>query len=122
MSGFLEAIVTLLPADAGGRVRPIAPRDGNYSPSLRSASFDAMTIPIRFIEGPPWIAPGQDGRVVVEIEAAAFDDAGFASGVDLELVEGQRVVGIVTVVRLWRALGSGEWGVGSGSGSVSYRA
>jgi translation elongation factor EF-Tu-like GTPase len=98
VSGFLEAIVTLLPADAGGRVRPIAPRDGNYCPSVRIALQDAA-IPIRVIEGPPWIAPGEDGRVVVEIEA---EHAGFAAGVELELVEGQRVVGILTVVRLWR--------------------
>jgi hypothetical protein len=69
VSAFLEAIVTLLPADAGGRIRPIAPRDGNYCPALRKALQDAPSIPIRFIEGPPWIAPGQDGLVVVEIEA-----------------------------------------------------
>jgi hypothetical protein len=117
--GFLEAIVTLLPADAGGRVRAIAPRDGNYCPSVRTALRDASPIPIRVIEGPPWIAPGQDGRVVVEIEAGAID-RGFASGVELELVEGERVVGILTVVRLW--LGSGFWGVGSGSASASFRA
>jgi hypothetical protein len=100
--GFLEAIVTLLPADAGGRIRPIAPRDGNYCPALRRALPGAPPIPIRFIEGPPWIAPGQEGSVVVAIEAGALDCAGFASGVELELVEGQRVVGILTVVRLWR--------------------
>jgi hypothetical protein len=112
VSGFLEAIVTLLPADAGGRVRPIAPRDGNYCPSVRSALQGAPAIPIRVIEGPPWIAPGQDGRVVVEIEAGALDCAGFVSGVELELIEGQRVVGILTVVRLWReasSVGSGVW-------------
>jgi hypothetical protein len=102
VSGFLEAIVTLLPADAGGRIRPIAPRDGNYCPALRSSLQDAPAIPIRFIEGPPWIGPGQDGRVVVEIEGDALDCAGFGSGLELELVEGQRVVGILTVVRFWR--------------------
>jgi hypothetical protein len=99
VSGFLEAIVTLLPADAGGRIRPIAPRDGNYCPALRRAMQDAPPIPIRFIEGPPWIAPGQDGKVVVEIEG---DYSDLASGLELELVEGQRVVGLLTVVRLWR--------------------
>jgi hypothetical protein len=102
VSGFLEAIVTLLPADAGGRIRPIAPRDGNYCPALRRALPDAPSIPIRFIEGPPRIAPGQDGRVVVEIEGSALDCGGFGAGVELELVEGKRVVGILTVVRLWR--------------------
>jgi hypothetical protein len=99
VSGFLEAIVTLLPADAGGRIRPVAPRDGNYCPALRRALQDAPPIPIRFIEGPPWIAPGQDGKVVIEIEGDCY---GFVSGLELELVEGQRVVGILTVVRLWR--------------------
>jgi hypothetical protein len=103
VSGFLEAIVTLLPADAGGRSHPIAPRDGNYCPALRIARASVATLPIRFIEGPPWIAPGQDGRVVVEIEADPFDDGNLVSGCELELVEGARVVGIVTVVRLWRA-------------------
>ena len=98
--GFLEAVVTLFPADAGGRERPIAPRDGNYRPALRWKGDEAL--PIRFIEGPPWIAPGQDGRVVAEIEAEAFDDAGLAAGCELDLVERERVVGIVTVVRLWR--------------------
>ena len=99
MPGFLEAVVTLFPADAGGRERPIAPRDGNYHPALRTMKRSA--IPIRFIEGPPWIAPGQDGRVVAEIEAEAFDDAGLAAGCELDLAEREHVVGIVTVIRLW---------------------
>lgn len=55
----------------------------------------AATLPIRFIEG-----PGQDGRIVVEIEA--FEDADVAAGCELDLVEGARVVGIVAVGRLWR--------------------
>ena len=100
MAGFLEAVVTLFPADAGGRERPIAPRDGNYCPALRTMNRSAIAV--RFIEGPPWIGPGQDGRVVAEIEAEVFDDAGLASGCELDLVERERVVGIVTVVRLWR--------------------
>jgi hypothetical protein len=49
VSGFLEAIVTLLPADAGGRSHPIAPREGNYRPALRTARNGAATLPIRFI-------------------------------------------------------------------------
>jgi hypothetical protein len=102
VSGFLEAIVTLLPTDAGGRIHPIAPRDGNYCPALRSSLQSAPSIPIRFIEGPPWIAPGQEGRVVVEIEGGGLDCAGFGLGLELELVEGLRVVGILTVVRFWR--------------------
>lgn len=102
VSGYLEAIVTLLPADAGGRARPIAPRDGNYCPALRAIRPQAALLPIRFIEGPPWIAPGQDGRVVIEIEAGSFDAGSLAPGFELELVEGPQVVGIVTVVRLWR--------------------
>jgi hypothetical protein len=101
MPGFLEAVVTLFPADAGGRARPIAPRDGNYRPVLRTLKR-AEPLPVRFIEGPPWIAPGQHGRVVVEIETETFDDADLAAGCELDLVEREQVVGIVTVVRLWR--------------------
>ena len=94
--------MTLLPADAGGRAHPIAPREGNYRPALRTTQIGAATLPIRFIEGPPSIAPGQDGRVVVEIETDPFDDGSLVSGRELDLVEGARLVGIVTVVRLWR--------------------
>ena len=101
--------MTLLPADAGGRAHPIAPREGNYRPALRTPRIDAPALPIRFIEGPPSIAPGQDGLVVAEIEIDPFDDGSLVSGCELDLVEGARLVGIVTVVRLWReAMGRGR--------------
>ena len=57
MGDFLEANVLLLPPDAGGRLEPIAPRDGSYRPHVGSMR-------VRFIEGPPMIQPGSSGRVV----------------------------------------------------------
>jgi len=94
MGDFLEAVVLLLPTDAGGRLHPIAPREGTYRPMIGSMR-------VRFIEGPPSIAPGQGGRVVVEIEEPV-DPAALTAGIELEIVEQERVVGILTVTRLCR--------------------
>jgi len=93
---FLEAIVLFLPTDVGGRATAIAPREGSYRPTIGST-------PMRFIEGPPNIAPGQAARVVVEIEEPA-DLLHLTAGTELEIVEQERVVGILTVTRLCRAI------------------
>lgn len=100
MGDFLEAVVTLLPADAGGRSSAISPRDGSYRPIALSSGGERVQI--RIIEGPPSIAPGHNGRVVVEIESAFRDIALLCAGTELELVEHERCVGILTVTRLWR--------------------
>ena len=96
MVHFLEAVVLLLPTDAGGRANAIAPREGSYRPTVGS-------MPMRFIEGPPTVEPGQAARVVVEIEEAA-DRLQLTAGDELEIVEQERVVGILTVTRLCRAM------------------
>ncbi len=94
MGDFLEAIVLLLPPDAGGRLLPIAPREGSYRPRVGS-------VQLRFIEGPPTIDPGQAARVVVELESPL--DPQLAPGSELKLIEDDRVVGVLTVTRLWRS-------------------
>jgi hypothetical protein len=96
MVHFLEAVVLLLPTDAGGRANAIAPREGSYRPTIGSMLM-------RFIEGPPTIEPGQAARVVVEIEEAA-DRLQLTAGDELEIFEQERVVGILTVTRLCRAM------------------
>jgi hypothetical protein len=95
MIDFLEAVVFLLPTDAGGLANAIAPREGSYRPKIGS-------LPMRFIEGPPAIEPGQAARVVVEIESA--DRLQLTAGTELEIFEQERVVGILTVTRLCRAM------------------
>jgi hypothetical protein len=95
MVDFLEAVVFLLPTDAGGLAQPIAPRQGSYRPTVGST-------PMRFIEGPPTIEPGQGGRVVVEVEDASRLQ--LTAGTELEIFEQERVVGILTVTRLCRAM------------------
>jgi hypothetical protein len=97
---FLEALVTLLPADAGGREIPIAPREGSYRPFLL---LSGERLRICFIEGPPSIAPGQGGRVVVELESPLTGNSPLTPGAELDLLEDDRVVGIFTVARVWRA-------------------
>jgi hypothetical protein len=96
MGHFLEAIVLLLPPEAGGRLQPIAPREGSYRARVGS-------LQIRFIEGPPTIEPGQAGRVVAEVESSVADLSPFARGSELEIIEHDCVVGVLTVTRLWRS-------------------
>lgn len=93
MTGYLEANVLLFPSDAGGRQTPITPRDG----SCRVFAGIGM---VRFIEGPPAIAPGHEARVVVEIESP-LPALQLTAGDEIELVEEERVIGLLTVMRLW---------------------
>lgn len=89
-------MVALIPTDAGGRALPIAPREGSYRPQARAAQGEPL-LRIRFIEGPPSIAPGDAARVVVEIE----NDVQLAGGCELDVLEHDRVVGLMTVTRVW---------------------
>jgi hypothetical protein len=98
MSDYLEAVVSLLPADAGGCAHTIAPRDGSYRPFARA---DESRLRLRFIEGPPLLGPGQAARVVVEVESGASD--WIAPGAELDLLEHAAApVGILTVLRVMR--------------------
>jgi hypothetical protein len=102
VSDFIEALVTLLPAEAGGRRGVISPRDGSYQPFLR-VSGGGPTMRVRFIEGPPTLAPGESDLVVLEVDESEHAGAFLISGAELELFEtGSRSVGVVTVARLWR--------------------
>lgn len=94
VKGYLEGIVFLVPSDAGGRQTAITPRDG-------SCRLFAGVGVVRFIEGPPAIAPGHEARVVVEIESP-LPCPDLSAGVEIELVEEERVVGLLRVTRLWR--------------------
>ena len=93
MGDFLEAVVLLLPADAGGRRTAIAPREGSYRPLLGSMR-------ICFIEGPPTIDPGSSGRVVVELESAP--DGELAAGCELPIIEADCIVGLLTITRRFK--------------------
>jgi len=97
---YLEALMLLLPSEAGGRQSAIEPRQGAYRPMARTA--DGSTLRVRIIEGPPRVAPGQDARVVAEVESPQVVEALLAPGSELDLIEQERVVGILTVARLWR--------------------
>ena len=98
---FLEAYVSMLPVNAGGRSGTITPRDGSYRPfARRTVSGEAAMLRIRFIEGPPLLAPGDSASVVLELET----QADLAAGAELEIVEhGGRIVGLMTVLRTWRS-------------------
>lgn len=100
---FLEGVVVLLPPEAGGRHSAIEPRAGSYRPFARSPMLGGLGR-IRLIEGPPSLAPGEGALVVAEAEGDDLDEALFA-GAELDLIETDgRVVGILSVLRLWRAV------------------
>jgi hypothetical protein len=92
---FIEAIVAMLPQDAGGRSGIVAPREGSYRPFARAGGEQLR---IRFIEGPPQLAPGCDELVMIEVETPA-DESLLAPGAELEVVEHDRLVGLLTVTR-----------------------
>ena len=102
MSDVLEAVVTMLPPEAGGRTNPVSPRDGSYRPFARLRSGGPL-LRVRFIEGPPSLAPGDSDRIVLEIESSEFDNDLLRRGDELELLEPETsAVGVATVSRLWR--------------------
>lgn len=100
LTDYLEAVVVLLPTDVGGRAAAIAPRGGEFRPIARAG--DGAMLRIRIIEGPPHVAPGQNASVVAEVETPFADELLLRPGTELDLVEHERVVGILTVARLWR--------------------
>ncbi len=95
MSTFLEAMLLLLPPDAGGRSAPVAPREGSYRPFARHGP---RVVRARLFEGPPLLGPGEEDRVMLELES---DIDNVHRGAELEILElGERVVGLATVLRV----------------------
>jgi hypothetical protein len=98
MSTFLEALLLLLPPEAGGRTSPVAPREGSWRPF---AHLNGETSRALLIEGPPSLAPGDAARVVLELEGPA---GSVAPDSEFALYErDERLVGVVTVLRVCRA-------------------
>jgi hypothetical protein len=98
VSHYLEAMLLLFPPEAGGRFTPIAPRDGSYRPF---ACIEGFVGRLRVIEGPPLLAPGDEARVMVEIEDGAGSEV--RAGAEIVLLEhDERQVGILTVTRVCR--------------------
>ena len=96
VSSYIEATLLMLPADAGGRETAVAPREGSYRPF---AWVNERLTRIRLLEGPARLAPGEDARVVLEVEA----EIDVMRGEELRVVElDDRVVGIATVLRVCR--------------------
>lgn len=90
---YIEAVMLLCPTEAGGRTTSVEPREGSYRPFVLDAE---RLVRVRVIEGPPRLHPGDAARVVLESESLLGVDA------DLPLVEIDRIVGSVTILRVWR--------------------
>src|SRR5258708_20291555 len=68
-SEFLEAFVSMLPVNAGGRSGTIAPRHGSYRPFARhTASARSTMLRIRFMQGPPLLAPRASQTLLIELQ------------------------------------------------------
>jgi hypothetical protein len=97
VTGYVEAMLLLLPPEAGGRALPIAPREGSYRPFAR---IDGERARVRVIEGPPLLGPGDEARVVVEVES---DACILHAGSEVPLFEHDpEPVALLTVVRVCR--------------------
>ena len=95
---FAEAVALMLPREAGGRLRPVSPRDGSYQPFARTPGGDLLRI--RMIEGPPTLAPGEQAIVMVEFDGAI--DVRVLEGTELSLLEHDDApIGYVSVLRVW---------------------
>lgn len=95
MSTFLEAMLLLLPHDLGGRSAPVAPREGSYRPFARHGP---RVVRARLFEGPPLLGPGEEDRVVLELESEIDT---LRCGAELQILErDERVVGVATVLRV----------------------
>lgn len=98
MSVYIEAMLLLLPPDAGGRSAPVAPREGSYRPYTR---YDGHLGRARLLEGPALLAPGDAARVMLEMEGEPL----LYRGAELEILEhGDRIVGAATVLRVCASL------------------
>jgi len=95
MATFLEAMLLLLPPDAGGRSEPVAPREGSYRPFARHGP---RVVRARLFEGPALLGPGEEDRVMLELES---DLDAVRRGTELQILElEERVVGVATVLRV----------------------
>lgn len=101
MSAFVEAFLTLIPAEAGGRHTSLSPREGSYRPwATPFASPDRVRL--RVIEGPPSLAPGDSAMIVAEIESGSPDALAAGAELDLLDIDDQRV-GLLHVMRYLRS-------------------
>ncbi|HEX8620266.1 MAG TPA: hypothetical protein VF911_21985 [Thermoanaerobaculia bacterium] len=100
VSVYVEALMLLLPREAGGRTAPVAPREGSYRPFARVGDRTTRAL---LLEGPPLLAPGDAARVMLELEADTGVERTIDEGTELQLLEhDERVVGTVTVLRVCR--------------------
>lgn len=96
---FLEAELLMLPRRPGtARMSPVAPREGNYLPLLRSTSGESSAV--RVIEGPARLAAGEGGTVVLQILSSHSIE--LSEGDEFTLVEHGVEVAIGRVLRFWR--------------------
>jgi translation elongation factor EF-Tu-like GTPase len=93
----VRASLQLRTKEAGGRGTPILPRSGQYKPHVRVGQGEYLGV--RFVAGPEAMEPGDQGEVVFDLMYTdRVDYSALQEGVQFELLEGNRLVGVGTVL------------------------
>ena len=103
---YLSLAVHALPTEEGGRSTPFAGRRGDsgasYRPHLRVPPGGGY-LGVAFVDGPEWIAPGEDAVATVALIYLehGVDYGALVTGVRTEIVEGPRVIATARVLDRW---------------------
>jgi hypothetical protein len=104
MAGFAEVWVEFLPTAEGGRGSPVilaGGASGAYRPHLRVRGGEGEMLGVEFVDGPDEpVAPG--GATYATVRFAYEPRVPYealAVGVEFEVLEGSRVVGVGRVTR-----------------------
>jgi hypothetical protein len=110
-SDYLLLRIIPIPHDQGGRKLPFIARPGNdtaYRPHVRIGPSGEY-LGIAVVDGPEVVSPGVECDITVALvyRDAGVDYAPLQPGVEVEVVEGARVIARGRVVRRW--VEDGAW-------------
>ena len=93
MMQVINAIITLLPAESGGRTTPTTAVACHYRPHLR-VEPNGPYMGVCLIAGPERLYPGDEATVTMAlVYYGSVDYSALASGASFEILEGPTVVG-----------------------------
>ena len=102
MIRFADVRVRLLSPGVRGRNTPTrmrGTRASSYKPHFRVEGGEWLGV--AFLEGPEWVAPGEEADATVELLYDGVDYSALRPGTAFEVLEGAHVVAHGTVLRRW---------------------
>jgi hypothetical protein len=100
MIRYADVRVRLLPPGEHGRNSPIrmrGTRASSYKPHFRVAGGEWLGV--AFLEGPEWVAPGEEAEATVELLYDGVDYSALTPGAAFDVLEGPHVVARGMVLR-----------------------